>query len=214
MIVVPLGAWLARFDRAVPDGQAPTAVLAQFPNRAEAAETVFEKRDQLAASIDMARADGIEQARDEFEARLAAAKLDFEARLTTLRAEWVKAEGQCFAFALENALRRIKADLADRLAQAVKPVLLSAVWEKMVASLVVALDQLFAADRAILVELTGPEDLLAAILERLPDNFGRIHCVHAQTIDVRANVGKTVIDTMIGAWTRELEHKDNEAING
>ncbi|AWN53608.1 hypothetical protein [Methylobacterium sp. 17Sr1-1] len=165
-------------------------------------ETPEERAALLAAAEERGRQQGLAEAREEAAvARLHAAQAA-EARLAEARRHWSAAEADALADGFAAALRALDATLSDRIARLLVPVLTDALRRQAVAELSGALARLLAEPQAAHVRVSGPEDLLAALAERLGPLAASVSFTAAETAEVQVSADQTVIDTQLGAWTR------------
>ncbi|SFV09716.1 hypothetical protein SAMN02799631_04934 [Methylobacterium sp. 174MFSha1.1] len=183
----------------------PEAAIAASPlvkPPAAKRETPEERAALLAAAEERGRQQGLAEAREEAAvARLHAAQAA-EDRLAEARRHWSAAEADALADGFAAALRALDATLSDRIARLLVPVLTDALRRQAVAELSGALARLLAEPQAAHVRVSGPEDLLAALAERLGPLAASVSFTAAETAEVQVSADQTVIDTQLGAWTR------------
>ncbi|WP_187371584.1 hypothetical protein, partial [Methylobacterium oryzihabitans] len=143
-------------------------------------------------------------AQDAAEARLAAERAAFAEHLEAERRLWGEAQADPLAAGLAAALSEIEARLADRVAEALVPVLDGVLRLQAVEELRGLLARLLADPAHPAIRVTGPEDLLAALAARLGPEAGAVAFAPADGVEVRVTADRTVIETQLAAWGRRL----------
>lgn len=167
----PLARHLARFPAAF----AATAVALPPPappvEAAPAEPQVSLTASELEARLGAAHRDGAERAQAEAGRALAALRAEHDAAVAgAASAAAAAARAECVAFAAEHvagqidaAFAAVVATLGAGLADALRPLVASALVERAVAELAAALDKLLADPDHPPVVVRGPADLLAAL---------------------------------------------------
>lgn len=162
--------------------------------RAQAlSETLAEAEARVAA----AREEALEQARAEHAEALAAA-----------REEWAQAEGAELAQALSRGLAAIEAEIAGKTARVLRPFLREAVRDKAVAALCETLRDLLRSGPSATLRMSGPEDLLDAVMRRIAGFEGKIAISVVDAPDIRVVCDETTIETQVALWARSLAIED------
>lgn len=166
--------------------------------RSEAASKV-----KLAESHTRGYAEGRAAAETEFAARLDAQQQDFVQRLAAARREWSEAEGAVLSDALVGAVNELEARLAETTARILQPFLEAEIRRAAIAELVTAVEAILVRDKAARIEITGPDDLLAIVRDRLPDSVPATFA-SGQAADIRVIIDQTVLETRLGAWVSAI----------
>ncbi|MCG6122735.1 MAG: hypothetical protein MEP57_08510 [Microvirga sp.] len=162
--------------------------------RAEAlAEILADAETRIAA----AREEALELARGEHAQALARA-----------REEWVATEGAALAEALAKSLGEIEARLAAKTARALRPFLREAVRDKAVTALCETLADLLRSGPSATLRMSGPEDLLDAVMRRIAGFEGKIAISVVDAPDIRVVCDETTIETQIALWAQSLALAD------
>ncbi|TVR07137.1 MAG: hypothetical protein EA385_13710 [Salinarimonadaceae bacterium] len=158
--------------------------------RAEAlAEALADAERRIAA----AREEALEQARAEHAEALVRA-----------REEWADAEGAALAAALDRGLADMEAAVARKTARALRPFLREAVRDKAVCALCATLTDLLRSGPSATLRMSGPEDLLDAVMRRISGFDGKIAVSVTDAPDIRVVCDETTIETQIALWARSL----------
>jgi flagellar biosynthesis/type III secretory pathway protein FliH len=164
-------------------------------------------KEDAAAAIEAARdegfADGFAAARDEFEAKLKEEKLTCESQLAAERLRWAQQEWEA-GEKITAAFSDIELNIARSVARVLEPFITDALRAKMVDLLADSIGVLLGGKERPVIEISGPQDLLAALQRKLPELSGKALYVSNDAIDVRVVAGETMIETQIGAWVERV----------
>ncbi|MEH3147643.1 MAG: hypothetical protein PGN34_20370 [Methylobacterium frigidaeris] len=215
----PLGLLLRPARRAAPPAEAASAAVAVAPAPARAAILTAEEREALLregeergrrAALAEAQA-ALAAAGEAAEARLAAERAAFAERLEAERRSWGEAQADPLAAGLSAALGDIETRLADRVAEALVPVLDAVLRRQAADELRAVLARLMADPDHPAIRVAGPEDLLTALAARLGPEAGAVTFVPGDGVEVRVTADRTVIETQLAAWGRRLAAAVEEA---
>lgn len=198
MSVIPVAAFLIDFDAkvVVPD-------VAE-----ETSRFVFGGVGEMQAidPVEEAYARGIEEGRlasdADAEARIEELKAGMERSLAATRQAWCEEQGPQIALAITSAIREMEDSVAQSVASVLRPFLAQAVREKAIGALRTLLQDLLASTPDVRLEVSGPEDLLAAVRASLPTQSA-VTYVASEGVDVQVKAGASVIETRIAEWLRE-----------
>jgi hypothetical protein len=144
----------------------------------------------------------------EHESALAAAREEAGEALAAARAQWVAQESEILAARLTEGLAALEAKLAEKTARALRPFLRESVREQAIAALCETLGRLLHSQPAAKLDMSGPEDLLDAVMRRLNGYEGKI-AIHVTTErDIRVVCDETTIETQIALWAKSLAIDD------
>lgn len=143
-----------------------------------------------------------EAARREDEERFAATLTE---RLATARAEWTEAEADRLASGMGAAFAALETRISDVLARILMPFVGEAMRRRAIDEATQAIGGLLsqplpAESAPPAITVRGPEDLLAALKERLGEPAGVVFTV-APGVEIEASCADTLIETRLGAWT-------------
>jgi len=167
------------------------------------------REEDAAAALEAAYARGIDEggsaARAEFEAQLKSQLADFEHHLRSERERWTLEQSERLSGLLLSGLRDLETTIAGTVARILKPVLLSEVYRRAVADLAEALGAVRAKGDVVSIVISGPNDLLEALRERLGDGIAGLSFVPAEGAELRIVADQTILETRIGAWVQVIE---------
>jgi hypothetical protein len=144
----------------------------------------------------------------EHESMLAKVREEADEALALARAQWVAQESEVLAAHLTEGLAGLQASLAEKTARALRPFLRESVREQAIAALCETLGRLLHSQPAAKLDMSGPEDLLDAVMRRLNGYEGKI-AIHVTTErDIRVVCDETTIETQIALWAKSLAIDD------
>ena len=141
----------------------------------------------------------------EAEARFEEQQRFYEKQLELERCTWAAREAEKLAEQLSQGLGDIKHAIAGQTARILKPFLIEQVHRQAINELCEALEAVLATDQGMKLEVSGPEDLLQLLREKLSDRHIAAVFSPAESVDVRVSVGQTILETRLGAWMAKLE---------
>ena len=158
----------------------------------------------LDAGAAAARAEGRREgealARREAQDAAAAERQAAAAALAEARQLWVEAESAALAGAFAEQIRALEAGLARSVARVLQPFLTDALRQEAIRALHATLASLVADDQAGTLAVTGPADLVAALVGRLDLPPDRVTVTPDGGPDLRIRTNGTVIETRLRAW--------------
>lgn len=164
-----------------------------------------------AERVDEAYARGIEEARQAAEteaaARLEQQNATLELRLVAARKAWADEAGPRIATQITDAVGSMEDRIAAAVERVLKPFLAQAARDNAVARLREIMQDLIAGNPAMSVEVTGPEDLLAAVRASLAESIPNATYAVNDTMDIQIKAGASVLETRIAAWLECCEGK-------
>ena len=158
------------------------------------AQEAFERgREEAKAEAALDRESALDRVREEAGEALAAA-----------RAEWIAQESEVLAARLTEGLAALETSLAEKTARALRPFLRESVREQAITALCETLGRLLQGQPAAKLDMSGPQDLLDAVMRRLGGYEGKI-AIHVTTEpDIRVVCDETRIETQIALWAKTL----------
>jgi hypothetical protein len=138
------------------------------------------------------------------------AKLDelrefHEKQLSVERLTWVNREADVLTEQLADGLRKLETSIADTVAELLKPFLLGAVHSRAINDLLQAINIVLTKDEGVALEISGPEDLLRVLREKLSGKNIAILFTPGDGPEIRIVAGQTALETQIRAWTARIE---------
>lgn len=159
--------------------------------------------------LEEARARGVAEgqaaAQAEADVRFEEQKRFYEQQFELERCTWAAREADRLAARLDDGLEKLKTDIAGRTASLLQPFLIEQVQRQAVDELCAALGEVLGADQGLKLEVSGPEDLLQLLREKLSGRPITVEYSPAEGADVRVSVGQTILQTRLAAWVAKLE---------
>jgi hypothetical protein len=202
MSAVPAAPYLAEFQR---DGEGGRRTTFSPLMRAKSGD----EAEPIAARLERARAAGFASgeaaAGAALDARVAELGEAHVRELAAARQTWVREEADKLEKRLASALGALETQIAQTVVRVLAPFLRAEMRRQAIADLGAELEQLLTGGEAIGVSVTGPEDLLQALRERLAGKTGSIAYAASAEPDVRVVVGDSLLETRLAAWVGRIE---------
>jgi len=141
----------------------------------------------------------------EREAALAAQAAAFEERLAAERQKWAAEQGTIFGERIGTAFDELARDVSEQVSRILKPVLARNVRARAVRQLAETLQDMLARGNSAKIVISGPRDLLAALVARLGNGHANVSFVEAEGADLKVVADETVIESRIAAWVQAIE---------
>lgn len=175
-------------------------------------EPRFELRSAKAASemesaYERGFAAGKAEAFNEIEKKLEEQRAYHNQQLTLERFTWAKRESDKLASGISDGLKEIEARLAGIVARILRPFLVESIHGQAISELISALEALLGTNEGITLEISGPEDLLQLLREKLRSRNVAVLFKSAEDVDVRVVAGQTVLETCLGTWMKKVEER-------
>lgn len=151
--------------------------------------------------------EGKATAREELQEELAAIRKHYEQELALERVTWASREAEKLAGSLQASLDELKTEIANSVSRILMPFLTEALRKKALTELMETLDGIIKKDEGITLEISGPEDLLQQLREKLASTNVTAIFSPREEIDVNVKVGQTNLATQIQAWIERLEER-------
>ena len=159
--------------------------------------------------IAVAHARGLEEGRaaSEAEWRVKLEELQdlHEKQFALERVTWVNREGDKLAEQLSAGLRALENTIGDAVAELLKPFLIDAVQRRAVADLIQAIETVLQKDEGVALEISGPEDLLQLLREKLSGKNIALLFAPGDGPEVRIVAGQTVMESQLQSWVAKIE---------
>lgn len=160
-------------------------------------------------SIDEAYARGVEDGKAaveaEFVAKLEEQKAASEQTMATSREAWSLEEGARIAEQFKKAVSDMEGRIADSTERVLRPFLEQAIRAQAIVELRATLQELVGKTAGITLEISGPEDLLAAVRASLPESITMVSYIANEACDVQVKAGASILETRIAAWLGQIE---------
>lgn len=167
-------------------------------------EPVDDTADLIRQAEHRGREEGRAAAQMEFELVLASERSRHEENLADERAKWADQQGVQLAEHMTTSLREIERRIADSVARIMTPFVTEALRMEMMESLREVFVSLVSDRQKAAIRVSGPQDVLLALSERLGENGPSVEFIPSDAIDVSILVGDTAIETQLEAWIGHL----------
>ncbi len=198
MNVVPLAHRLAELR---PHAEAPVKIAeapAHKPNTEQLLKHAVEE------ALVRGRAEALEAHRRELDGAIAAERTRSEEQLQGERKRWIGEQAEVLEQRLKEAMSGLEASLADAVAGVLKPILADALRERALGDLGGVLRELVHKEGLRSMRISGPQDLVDALGERLA-GLCRLEFHPHGGVDLHVEADRTLIETRLGAWAERLK---------
>lgn len=196
---------LPDFDLDVIDDAAPLPVEPEMldveplgvSQAVETARRVDEACAQLRAELRAEADDRMCRALDQQAARFAVER-------DAMRRAWVAEEAGVLSAALASAMAEVRGQIADVVAEALRPFLTEQAVEKAIDGLAAQIRRVLADPDHPVLTVSGPADLLARVSAALAAEAGAVSFQPDERADIRVVAGTTLLETRIQDWIGRL----------
>lgn len=165
--------------------------------------------EDFSLAIQLAReegvAEGFAKARTEHEAQLTQERLAFETRLASERQTWTRQESETLSEKIEAVFAEVESNIAGSVERVLRPFVADALRGRIIDLLAEHVGALLRGSECPVIEISGEEDLLALLRERLSASSCAIHYSPKDSIDLRVVAGQTIIESQIEAWIERIK---------
>lgn len=199
MTAIPLSRCL---DELWPDGRtrpspSSSAVPVALVQPVAPPESLFEEAHERG------RQEAFAVARAEYERALGEQRRLFDERLAAEREKWVATQSEVIVGRFEESFQALETTVSSLVAQVLKPFVADALKTSVLEDLSSVLKELIAKGRASHLRIAGPEDLLAALKQKLADHSG-VEYVPSATGELEIEADRTLLETRLSEWRRQL----------
>lgn len=163
----------------------------------------------VADAVREARQEEVQKAQGQMAEALEQERIGFAKKLEEERAKWILQESEVFARRLSQTLSELETYLSDTVARIVTPFIKQVQREKAVVLLAESVRELLASEEQQKLVISGPEDLLQNMRDRLEQTYGplpvSVQFVQQDSPDIRVVMGQTILETQIAAWSDRLD---------
>lgn len=151
-------------------------------------------------------ADAAAAAASRLETEIAAMRAQADDALAIARGQWSSEESKAIAALLDQGLADIEVRIAEKTARALRPFLRDRVREQAIAALCETLARMLHGRKTVTLEMSGPQDLVDAVMRRLNAEGGQraISINVTDGTDIRVVCDETTIETQISLWAESL----------
>lgn len=202
MTAIPISKYLAELPVSRPSGESTPQRITRLARLAD-----FRAEPDPAVEIEKAYRRGLEEgraaARAEYAKHIDDLRQTMEAERIADRAAWTQDEAARFAEALEASMSAVEGRIAEVVARVLEPFLVEAQRQRAVQHLVDTINQLTVRQQGLSMTVTGPEDLLVALNERLGGRL-QLDLRVADRVDVLVETTDSTIETRIASWMQSV----------
>jgi len=167
---------------------------------------VIDRQAELLKAVEAkVRAEERESARLAVEEAVTAERRRFEHEMQTEREAWVDQQATQIAAQLLEGFGRIEALLSERVASILRPFVSDAMRQKTLEELEEALATVLSGGEPKLLKITGPEDLLLSMKERMGSHGEAIEFCPGEHVEVSVVARDTTLRTQFDSWSSRLK---------
>jgi len=197
----PVAHYLIHFG--LPEGPDPKSEISQDGPVIES--QAIQPGDSIEAIVLTAReegfARGVAEAGREWEEKFAHERQAFELRLAGERANWAREESEMLCEKIQAAFAAVESNIAGCVARILKPLVIDAMRAKFIDVLADSIGVLLRGQKSPMLSISGPEDLLTSLRERLSHLPASIEYALSEAVDVQIISGETLIETQLSAFS-------------
>lgn len=187
----------------------PVAIPVEDAANSEAAgddgeDTIEAQERAIAAARDAGLSEGLTRAAGAHAAALEAERDASAERLAAERELWAREEGRRLAEKLDRGLAEIERRIAAHTARILRGMLADGLIDRATRELAEHIRVLLSGADGKLVEVSGPEDLVAALSEQLGTGSAAIELRPGASADVRVVCDDTLVESRLTAWLARL----------
>ena len=150
---------------------------------------------------------GKAEALKEVENRLEEQRDYHNQQLTLERFTWAKRESDKLSDGIADGLKEIEARISGIVARILRPFIADSIHGQAISELISALEALLGTNEGVTLEISGPEDLLQLLREKLRSRNVSVVFKPGKDMDVRVVAGQTVLETCLGTWMKRVEER-------
>jgi hypothetical protein len=204
MSAIPLARLLVEFGNEADVARGRTSNLVQPGD-----EHPLSVEEDMAARIAEAVARGHEEGRagaeEECQAKLEAQREEFEQRLASERQAWTQQAGEALVEQMLAAMRDMETRISESTARVLRPLLAAQLRRQAVTELSALVRTIVSRDRGATLVVSGPDDLIAVMRERLADATAEVTFSVSDNPDIQVTLDHTVLQTRLQEWNDRIE---------
>lgn len=199
----PVADYLANFGQ--PASEELPAAIAISPPRCPQEEVPCEvSRAAILAVRQEALAQGLAAASKDCEERLTLERQAFENQLAAERERWTREESEMLCSKMYAAMAETESKIADCVTRILKPFITASARNAVISALAENIAVLVRGQHSPLVSLSGPEDLLNRLRERIALS-AEFEYHFSDAVDIRVIAGETIIESQLAAFSARLD---------
>jgi hypothetical protein len=141
----------------------------------------------------------------EYEVKFEEQRAQFDQQLALERVTWASREADRLAELLTDGLAELERRIADSVAELLQPILVDATRRRAIDDLGRAIETLLVKDESVALEITGPEDLLQLLRQRMSGKNIALLFSPNDSPEVTVLARQTVLETQLAAWAATVE---------
>jgi hypothetical protein len=204
MSAIPLAHLLVEFGNEAEVGQGLTNGLA-LPVGEVSPSAAEDMAARVAEAVARGHEEGRAVAEEEFQARLEAQREEFEQRLSSERQAWIEQAGETLVERMLAAMRDMEARISESTARILRPLLAAQLRRQAVTELSALVRTTASRDRGATLAVSGPDDLIAVLREKLADATAEVTFSVSETPDVQVTLDHTVLQTRLQEWAERID---------
>ncbi|MGO4573379.1 hypothetical protein [Microvirga sp. 2TAF3] len=179
------------------------------PSQGSVPDSVDHHAEAIRAAVEAACAEEREAAENRLIEALEAQKARFEEKFQAEREAWTLKESGVIAERFGAALVDLENVLSERIANVLRPVMLTSLRDKSIAATKAVLSSFLSETSSRMIKIQGPTDLLDDIRKSLGDQAAAFEFVKAETVDVSIVADDIFIETQLTSWAEQLAATGN-----
>jgi hypothetical protein len=204
MSAIPLARLLVEFGNEADVGRGLTNGLA-LPIGEASPSAAEDMAARVAEAVARGHEEGRTVAEEEFQARLEAQREEFEQRLSSERQAWMEQAGETLVERMLAAMRDMEARVSESAARILRPLLAAQLRRQAVTELSALVRTIVSRDRGATLAVSGPDDLIAVLREKLADTTAEVTFSTSETPDVQVTLDHTVLQTRLQEWVERID---------
>lgn len=160
--------------------------------------------EEVRLAEERAREEERESARKKLEDTLATERAQYEEEMKTQRMIWAEQEAEQLSLQVAAALSNLERVLSERVANILHPFISAALWHQTIAQFEDSLSALLTGSASHLIKITGPEDVLSTLKDKLGERGKVIEYLPNEGVEVTVICQDTSIQTQFASWSDRL----------
>jgi hypothetical protein len=117
----------------------------------------------------------------------------------------VSEAGEKLSGQIASGLSSVEEKIAESVAHILKPFLIAELRRQAIDELLEAVRGLLSKGHGINLEISGPDDLIEVLRNRLPAEGAPVRFSASEGCDVRVVADQTILETRLGTWVAKIE---------
>jgi hypothetical protein len=160
---------------------------------------------RIAAAHAQGFAEGMAAVEEEWSTKLEELRAFHEKQLALERVTWASREADKLVEQLTTGLQALEITIGNTVAELLKPFLIGSIQRRAVNDLIQAIETVLQKDEGVALEISGPEDLLQLLREKLSGKNIALLFSPGDGPEVRIVAGQTVMESQLQNWVSKIE---------